>query len=51
MRPRGVVVNDPCADDLASLIEIDEQALVEQLVTHASIEGLDVSVCIGLPAM
>ena len=44
MRPRGVVVGDPSADELASLIKIGEQALVEKLVAHSAVEGLDVAV-------
>ena len=44
MRPRCVVVGDPGADELASLIEIDEQGLVEQLVAHPAVEGFDVAV-------
>ena len=32
MRPRCVVVGDPHADELASLIEIEKQALIEKLV-------------------
>jgi hypothetical protein len=44
MRPRGVVVGDPGADEPACLLEIDEQALVEKLVAHAAIERLDVAV-------
>ena len=44
MRPRGVVVGDPGSDDLASLIEIEKQALVEKLVAHATVEGFDVAV-------
>ena len=34
VRPRGVVIGSPGIDELPSLIEIDEQALVEKLVTH-----------------
>jgi hypothetical protein len=44
MRARGVVVGDPGADEPASLIEIDEQALVEKLVAHAAVERLDEAV-------
>src|SRR6266702_3211884 len=31
-------------DDLASLIEIEEQALVEKFVAHAAVEGFDVAI-------
>ena len=34
MRPRIVVIGDPGVDELASLIEIHEQALIEQFVAH-----------------
>src|SRR5690349_4587150 len=44
MRPRRGVVSDPSSDDLVSLIEIEEQALVEQLVAHAAVEGFDVAI-------
>src|SRR6266567_4501289 len=44
MRPRRVVVSDPSSDDLASLIEIEEQALVEKFVAHAAVEGFDVGI-------
>src|SRR5665213_2953190 len=44
MRPRSVVVGCPGADELASLIEIDEQALIEKLVAHPAVERLDVAV-------
>jgi hypothetical protein len=33
VQPRGVVVGDPGSDELAGLIEADEQALVEKLVS------------------
>jgi len=42
--PRGVVVGHPGADELAGLIEIDEQALIEELVAHPTAEGLDIAV-------
>src|SRR6266542_3883546 len=44
MQPRRVVVSDPSSDDLASLIEVEEQALVEKLVAHAAVEGFDVAI-------
>src|SRR5260370_27389669 len=49
MRPRRVVVSDPSSDDLASLLEIEEQALVEKFVAHAAVEGLDVAILHRLP--
>ena len=44
MRPRGVVVGEPVADEPAGLIEIDEQTLVEKCVRylHAAVLGLPV---------
>ena len=42
MWPRGVVVGDPGADELAGVIEIDEQAFIEKLVAHPAIEGFEV---------
>lgn len=48
MRPCRVVVSDPGTDDLVSLIEIEEQALVEELIAHAAVEGFDVAVLHGL---
>ena len=44
VRPRGVVVCNPGIDELASLVEIDEQALVEKLVAHPAVEGFDVAI-------
>ena len=44
MWPRGVVISDPGADELAGLIEIDEQALIEKFVAHAAVERLDIAV-------
>ena len=44
MRPCRVVVGDPCADELAGVIEIDEQGLVEELVAHPAVEALDEAV-------
>jgi hypothetical protein len=38
MRPRGGVVGDLGGDEPASLIEIDEQLLVEKLITQPAIE-------------
>src|SRR5437016_6124882 len=44
MWPRGVVVSNPGADELAGLIEIDEQALVEKFIAHPAIERFDIAV-------
>src|SRR5471032_3005975 len=44
MWPRGVVVCNPSSDELAGLIEIDEQALVEKLIAHPTIERFDIAV-------
>jgi glucose dehydrogenase len=41
MRPRGVVVGDPGADEPASLIEIDKQALVEKRVTRHVVHDVE----------
>jgi hypothetical protein len=38
MRPRLVVVISPDADDVAGVIETEEQALFQQLVTHPAVE-------------
>jgi hypothetical protein len=44
MWPLRIVVGDPGSGDLPSLIEIEEQAFVEQLVAHAPVEGFDIAV-------
>ena len=44
MRPRGVVVGGPGANELPSVIQIDEEALVEKLVAHPAVEGFGVAV-------
>ena len=44
MRPRGVVVGDPVADEPAGLIEINEQTLVEKFVSHPAVERFDIAV-------
>lgn len=40
MRPCRVVVGDPGADELAGVIEVEEQALVEEFVAHAAVDAL-----------
>ena len=47
VRPLGLVVGDPGSDDLPSPIEIEKRAFVEMLVTHAAIEGFEISVLHG----
>jgi len=42
-----VVVLDPCGDHLASLVEIEEQCLVQELVAHLAVEALDIAVLHG----
>jgi hypothetical protein len=44
MRPPGVIVGDRSSDDLSSLVEIKEQALVEQFVAHSPVGGFDIAV-------
>jgi len=44
VRPCRVVVGDTVADELAGVIEIEEQALVEELVAHPAVEALDEAV-------
>ena len=40
MRSVGVVVDPPCFDDLAHLVEVGEQVLVEALVAQPAVEAL-----------
>jgi hypothetical protein len=51
MRPRGVVVVGPGADEPTGLVEIDKQAFVEKLVAHPTVEGFDEAVLHGLPGV
>ncbi len=44
MRPLGVVVGDPAADELAGLVEIKKDCLVEELVAHPAVEAFDEAV-------
>ena len=44
MWPRGIVIGDPVADELAGLVEIGEQALIKELIAHPAVEGLAVAV-------
>jgi hypothetical protein len=44
VRSGGVVVGDPGGDELASLIEIDKQAFVEQFLKHAAVAAFDIAV-------
>jgi hypothetical protein len=41
VRPSGVVILDPSGDFLADMGKTSEQRLVEQLVTHPSVEAHD----------
>lgn len=49
MRPEIVVIIGPLRNGAAGMIETKEQALVEQLVTHAAVEALYIAVLIGFP--
>jgi hypothetical protein len=49
VRSVGVVVDPPFLDDLASLVAIGEQVLVQTLVTHSALKLSRRPVCIGLP--
>ena len=49
VRSVGVVVDPPFFDDLACLVEVCEQVLVEALVAQAAVEALEKLFCIGLP--
>ena len=44
MRPLGVVVGDPATDELAGLVEIEKDCLVEELVAHPAVKALDEAV-------
>ena len=44
MRPLEIVVGDPVGDLGAGVVEIEEQGLVEQLVTHPAVEALNEAV-------
>ena len=41
VRSVGVVVDPPFFDDLARLVEVGEQVLVEALVAQSAVEALD----------
>ena len=41
MRSVGVVVDPPCLDDLAGLVEVGEQMFVQALVPQSAVEALD----------
>ena len=41
--------SDPSGDLGTGVVEVEEQRLVEKLVTHAAVEALDESVLHGLP--
>ena len=44
VRTLGVVVDPPCLDDLARLLEAGEEMLVEALIAQAPVEALDEAV-------
>src|SRR5215510_8506035 len=44
VRPLEIVVGDPVGDLGASIVEVEEQGLVEQFVTHPAVEALDKAV-------
>src|SRR4051812_3969208 len=39
-----IVILDPGRDELAGMIQSEEQALVQQLIAHAAVERLDIAV-------
>jgi hypothetical protein len=43
MQPCRIVVGDPGTDELAGVIEVVEQALIEELVAHPAVEGCDLA--------
>ena len=49
MRPRAVVVLDPFGDERASVVEAEEQALVEQLSRILPLKLSTKPFCMGLP--
>ena len=48
MWPRRVVILDPCSDHLASLIELEEQRFIQELIADLAVEALDMAVLHGL---
>jgi len=44
VRPHRIAILDPCSDHLASLIEAEEQRLIQELIAHLAIEALDIKV-------
>src|SRR3546814_15818667 len=44
VRPRLVVIFGPGRDHCAGMIEVEEQRLVQKLITHPAIEALDIAV-------
>ncbi len=41
VRPTEVVVGNPHGDLCSGIVELEEQALVEQFIAHAAVEALD----------
>ena len=44
MRPLGVAIGDPATDELAGLVDIEKDCLVEQFVPQPAVEALDESI-------
>ena len=42
--PRGIEILSPFGDGAARMIDAEEQALVQKLVPHPSVEALDITV-------
>lgn len=49
MWPEMVIVVSPFSNGAAGMIEAEEEALVEQLVAHPTVETLDIAVLHRLP--
>lgn len=41
MRPKSIVIVRPFGNGAAGVIEAEEQAFIEQLVAHATVDGED----------
>jgi hypothetical protein len=49
-RASGNTTGNPVADELTAVIEIEEQALIEEILIHPRVEARTKPFCIGLPA-
>jgi hypothetical protein len=49
VRPFGVVVDPPCFDDVARLLEAAEEVLVEALSRSRRLKLSTRPICVGLP--